>query len=121
MSVFYHEKSQTFHLTSGQISYLMKVLPNGALGQLYFGRAIRDREDFDHLLEFYSRPMTACAFEGNPYFSLEHCRLEYPSHGSTDFRHPAVELHQPWRACPPPTANRRTRRRPLPSASGTSC
>ena len=95
MSVFYHEKSQTFHLTSGQISYLMKVLPNGALGQLYFGRAIRDREDFDHLLEFYSRPMTACAFEGNPYFSLEHCRLEYPSHGSTDFRHPAVELHQP--------------------------
>ena len=95
MSVFYHEKSQTFHLTNGRISYLMKVLPNGTLGQLYFGRAIRDRENFDHLLEFASRPMSSCVFEGNPYFSLEHCRQEYPSHGSTDFRRPAVELRQP--------------------------
>ena len=95
MSVFYHEKSQTFHLTNGRISYLMKVLPNSTLGQLYFGRAIRDREDFDHLLEFASRPMSSCVFEGNPCFSLEHCRQEYPSHGSTDFRRPAVELRQP--------------------------
>ena len=95
MSVFYHEKSQTFHLTNGRISYLMKVLPNGTLGQLYFGRAIRDRENFDHLLEFASRPMSSCVFEGNPCFSLEHCRQEYPSHGSTDFRRPAVELRQP--------------------------
>ena len=95
MSVFYHEKSQTFHLTNGRISYLMRVLPNGTLGQLYFGRAIRDREDFDHLLEFASRPMSSCVFEGNPCFSLEHCRQEYPSHGSTDFRRPAVELRQP--------------------------
>ena len=95
MSVFYHEKSQTFHLTNGRISYLMKVLPNGTLGQLYFGRAIRDREDFDHLLEFASRPMSSCVFEGNPCFSLEHCRQEYPSHGSTDFRHPAVQVLQP--------------------------
>ena len=95
MSVFYHEKSQTFHLTNGRISYLMKILPNGTLGQLYFGRAIRDRENFDHLLEFASRPMSSCVFEGNPYFSLEHCRQEYPSHGSTDFRRPAVELRQP--------------------------
>ena len=95
MSVFYHEKSQTFHLTNGRISYLMRVLPNGTLGQLYFGRAIRDRGDFDHLLEFASRPMSSCVFEGNPCFSLEHCRQEYPSHGSTDFRRPAVELRQP--------------------------
>ena len=95
MSVFYHEKSQTFHLTNGRISYLMKILPNGTLGQLYFGRAIRDRENFDHLLEFASRPMSSCVFEGNPCFSLEHCRQEYPSHGSTDFRRPAVELRQP--------------------------
>ncbi len=39
--------------------------------------------------------MSSCVFEGNPYFSLEHCRQEYPSHGSTDFRRPAVELRQP--------------------------
>ena len=27
-------------------------------------------------------------------YSLEHCKQEYPSYGSTDFRHPAVELRQ---------------------------
>ena len=95
MSIFYHESTQTFHLTNGEISYLMKVLPNGALGQLYCGQAVRDRESFDHLLELRSRPMSSCVFEGNRYFSLEHCKQEYPAYGSTDFRHPAVELCQP--------------------------
>lgn len=95
MSVFYHENSKTFHLTNGQISYIMKVLPNGALGQLYFGRAIRDRENFDHLLEMKYRPMSSCVFEGNKFFSLEHIRQEYPSYGSTDYRHPAIQILQP--------------------------
>ncbi len=95
MSVFFHESTKTFHLTNGAISYLMKVLPNGALGQLYFGRAIRDREDFDHLLEMKNRPMTACVFEGDRLFSLEHCKQEYPAYGSTDYRHPAVQILQP--------------------------
>ena len=95
MSVVYHESTQTFHLTNGLISYIMKVLPNGALGQLYFGRAIRDRESFDHLLEMRRRPMTSCVFEDNGLFSLEHTRQEYPSYGSTDYRRPAVQILQP--------------------------
>ncbi len=95
MNIFYHENTKTFHLTNGQISYLMKVLPNGCLGQLYFGRALHDRENFDHLLETKHRPMTSYVFEGNKLFSLEHCKQEYPVYGSTDFRHPAIELLQP--------------------------
>ena len=95
MSIFYHENTKTFHLTNGLISYIMKILPNGALGQLYFGRAVRDCESFGHLLEMSNRPMSACVFEGNGSFSLEHCRQEYPSYGSGDFRHPAIELRQP--------------------------
>lgn len=95
MSILYHESTKTFHLTNGQISYIMKVLPNGALGQLYFGRAIRDRESFDHLLEEAHRPMTSCVFAGDGAFSLEHTRQEYPSYGSTDYRHPAVQILQP--------------------------
>lgn len=91
----YHESSKTFHLSNGKISYLMKVLPNGQMGQLYFGKAIRDCESFDHLLEMRSRPMTACVFEDDSFFSLEHIRQEYPSYGTTDFRRPAVEVRQP--------------------------
>ena len=95
MSIAYHESTKTFHLTNGQISYIMKVLPNGALGQLYFGKAIRDRESFDHLLEMKHRPMSSWVFEGNKLFSLEHTRQEDPSYGSTDYRHPAVQILQP--------------------------
>lgn len=93
--ILYHESSKTFHLTNGKISYLMKLLPNGQVGQLYFGKAIRDSENFDHLLEMHHRPMTSWVFEGDKLFSLDHTRQEYPSYGTTDFRHPAVEVLQP--------------------------
>lgn len=46
MGIIFHEETQTFHLTNGEISYIMTVLPNGHLGNLYYGKAIRDREDF---------------------------------------------------------------------------
>ena len=51
MGIIYHKETQTFHLTNGDISYILTVLPNGHLGNLYYGKAIRDREDFSHLLE----------------------------------------------------------------------
>ena len=76
MSIVYHESTKTFHLANGKISYLIKVLPNGALLQLYFGQAIRDQENFDHLLEMKHRPMSSRGFEGDKFFSLEHCRQE---------------------------------------------
>ncbi len=91
----YHESSKTFHLSNGKISYLMKLLPNDQVGQLYFGKAVHDCESFDHLLEMHHRPMTSWVFEGNNLFSLDHTRQEYPSYGTTDYRHPAIEVVQP--------------------------
>ena len=38
--------------------------------------------------------MTACVYEGNRKFSLEHLKLEYPVYGSSDYRYPAVEILQ---------------------------
>ena len=72
----------------------MCVLPNGHIGNLYFGKRIHDREDFSYLLEMKQRPMTACVYEGNRKFSLEHLKLEYPVYGSSDYRYPAVEILQ---------------------------
>ncbi len=91
----YHESTKTFHLSNGKISYLMKILPNGVVGQLYFGRAIHDQEGFDHLFERKHRPMTTWVFEGDKFFSLEHSKQEYPAYGTTDYRQPAVEVRQP--------------------------
>ena len=38
MSIIFHESSKTFHLYNNDISYIMCVLPNGHLGNLYFGK-----------------------------------------------------------------------------------
>ena len=55
MSIIFHESSKTFHLYNNNISYIMTVLPNGHLGNLYFGKRIHDREDFSYLLEMKQR------------------------------------------------------------------
>ncbi len=94
MSIVYHEGSKTFHLFNGSISYIMTVMRNGHLGQLYFGKAIRDREDVSHLLEVCERPMTSYIYENDRTFSLEHLKQEYPVFGTTDYRQPAIEVCQ---------------------------
>ena len=94
MNIVYHEGSRTFHLYNDRISYIMTIMKNGHLGQLYFGRQIRDREDFSYLLETCHRRMTSCVYENDGGFSLEHIRQEYPVFGTTDYRQPAVEIRQ---------------------------
>lgn len=94
MSIYFEQESRTFHLSNGKISYIMKVLPNDQLGQLYFGKAVAHRKSFNHLLEMVTRSMTACAFEDDDRFSLDHVKQEYPSYGTGDFRHPAVRILQ---------------------------
>lgn len=94
MAIIYNEEMQEFHLYNKNISYIIKVLENKQLGQLYFGRRIHHRESYSHLLEMAHRPMTSYVYEGDLYFSLDHIKQEYPSYGTTDFRHPAVEITQ---------------------------
>lgn len=94
MNIRFHESTKTFHLFNDHISYLMCVLENGHLGQLYYGKRIHDKEDFSYLVEKCGRPMTSYVYEGDRSFSLEHIRQEYPVYGTTDYRHPAVEILQ---------------------------
>ena len=44
MGIIFQENTGEFHLYNGQISYLMKILRNGQLGQLYFGKKSRRRK-----------------------------------------------------------------------------
>lgn len=94
MSIIFHEKTSVFHLYNEEISYIMMVLKNGHMGQLYFGKRIHDREDFSYLCENYCRAMGSYIFEGEKSLSLEHTKLEYGVYGNTDYRQPAVEVLQ---------------------------
>lgn len=94
MAIIFHEKSKEFHLYNEEISYLFQIIDNGQLGQLYYGKRLRDREDFSHLFERCSRDMAPYNFEGNCDFSLEHIRQEYPTFGNGDMRYPAYEIER---------------------------
>ena len=56
MPVIYHENTATFHLTNTRVSYLIRIMANGQPEHLYYGKRIRDREDFSHLHEETMRP-----------------------------------------------------------------
>ena len=94
MPIVYHEKSKEFHLYNKEVSYLFQIIDNGQLGQLYYGKRLRDREDFSHLFERCSRDMAPYNFEGNCDFSLEHIKQEYPTFGNGDMRYPAYEIER---------------------------
>lgn len=92
MSIQYYENSREFHLWNDQISYSFSILKNGHLGNLYFGRKLRERESFGHFLELARRDMAPCAYESDSAFSLEHIRQEYSGYGNGDMRVPAYEI-----------------------------
>lgn len=94
MNIQYESESKTFHLSNREISYIMAVLPDGHLGQLYFGKRIHHRKDFSHLVETRPRPMSSCVFPDNKSFSRAHLKQEYGVYGTSDYRSPAVEVLQ---------------------------
>jgi len=94
MSILFHEATKEFHLYNHEVSYIIQVLPNNQLGNLYFGKRIEDKETYGYLREGGYRPLATFVFEGDMNFSLQHTRQEYPSYGTTDFRYPAFEIEQ---------------------------
>lgn len=94
MHIYFNEKTKTFHMQNQWVSYIMTVLPNGHMGQLYFGKAISHREDFSYLLEMTPRAMASYIYEGDRRFSLEHIKQEYGVYGTTDYRYPALTVLQ---------------------------
>lgn len=94
MSIIFHDESKTFHLTNGTVSYLMTIMKNQQLGHLYYGKAIRDRDNFDHLLVERGAILAPCTFQGDLDFSLEVLKQEYPAYGTGDYRDPAYQIAQ---------------------------
>lgn len=95
MSILFNEQTKTFHLTNKHISYIMSVLPTGQLMQLYFGKKVHDKDDFSYLIETSARPTTTyISEEYHNKYTFTHLKQEYPVYGTSDFRHPAIEVKQ---------------------------
>lgn len=92
MPISYHHSTKTFHLFNDQISYIFKILPSHDLAQLYFGKRIHDKENFDYLLELAHRPMSPCYYQGNLNYSREHIKQEFPLAFTGDYKIPAIDV-----------------------------
>ncbi len=92
MAIKFYEESGQFHLYNDEISYIFKILKNGQLGHLYYGKKLSDIPDYGHLVEQSRRDMAACPTEEDNFFSLESVRQEYPTYGNGDVRYGAYEI-----------------------------
>ncbi|MGG5254420.1 alpha-galactosidase [Neobacillus sp. SM06] len=96
MQIHINEEKKQFHLTNGQISYIFHVMKNGQLGHLYYGKALKHRDDFSHFQRYDVPTAASChPYRDDPAFSLETVRQEYPVYGSSDFREPAISVSNP--------------------------
>ncbi|NWQ42443.1 alpha-galactosidase [Bacillus sp. EB106-08-02-XG196] len=95
MHIHVDQVNRQFHLTNGQVSYIFHVMKNGQLGHLYYGKALRHRDDFSHL-QVYDVPTGASChvYADDPAFVLETLRQEYPAYGNSDFREPAISVRK---------------------------
>ncbi len=82
-----------FHLYNNSISYIIEILSNGQMANLYFGQRVSTRGDYSYLHESLTRPHGAYYNETSA-LALEFVRQEYPSFGTGDFRQGAFQLLQ---------------------------
>lgn len=87
MPIRWDAASQELHLHNGRVSHVMRVLDNGWLGHLHFGRPLSLERTYAHL--------GPAAFRGFSNRQPDPVALEYPVTGSGDFRMPAIVVEHP--------------------------
>jgi alpha-galactosidase len=92
MPILYNEKNCEFHIYNKKISYIFTILKNNQLGHLYFGKYIKPRDSFEHLLSLRTAVLAPTLFSDDMDFSLETIKQEYPAYGKGDFRMPAYQV-----------------------------
>jgi len=94
MGILFHQETKTFHLYNKEVSYIIRIMENGQLENLYYGKAIRDREDFTHLHEEMSRPLTSVCIPEPGVLNMQCTKQEYPVYGTGDYRSYAFTVKQ---------------------------
>ena len=74
MAIRFHEKTKEFHIFNGEVSYLMRIMENGQLENLYYGKAVRDKEDFSYLHEEAMRSQMSVCIPEPGILSMQYTR-----------------------------------------------
>ena len=94
MPVIFHEQTKQFHLFNSEVSYIIRIMENGQLENLYYGKALRDREDFSHFHEELMRSQMSVCVPEPGLLSMHYTRQEYPVYGTGDYKTPAMGIRQ---------------------------
>ena len=84
MPIDWDAETHEFHLHSEQLSYVVCVLENGALGQLHVGAPLTTGRSYRHL--------APGEFRGFDNRLGDAVALEYPTEGTGDYRVPAIAV-----------------------------
>lgn len=90
----YHDSKKIFHLFNREVSYLIRIMENGQLENLYYGKAIHDREDFSHFHQEEMRSQMSVCIPEPGILSMQYTKQEYPVYGTGDYRSPALSVRQ---------------------------
>ncbi|MGG5318881.1 alpha-galactosidase [Enterococcus sp. AZ072] len=87
--ITFNKEQQVFHLSNGEISYIMKIEADNVLSHIYFGKIVTSYGDYKNY------PHRDRGFSGNVpghpdrTYSKDTLPQEFSSHGSMDYRIPA--------------------------------
>ncbi len=87
MTIDWDPETRQLHLRNDRISYVIRVLDDGSLGQTYVGGQLTGGRPYRHL--------DGAPFHGFSNRLGEPVRLEYPTQGRGDYRVPAVVVEHP--------------------------
>lgn len=96
MNILVNKNNLEFHLYNNNISYILKVLEDGTLGHIYFGKKLIPRNSYEHIIQVTAAevPVTPNCLEHRRGFCKDILPQEYPSYGNGDYREPAIVVLQ---------------------------
>lgn len=83
-----------FHLNTQNTSYLARIFPTGHLENLYYGKRIKETNDYTPLHEKFGIGYgnSVLYSKDDPTFTLDNICLEYSNNGNGDYRHSPIEV-----------------------------
>lgn len=91
LNITYNTENKTFHLQNNNISYVMKIIKDGYLVHLYWGKRVNQYNE-SNPIAFYDRGFSPNPDPDDRTFSLDTIPCEYPTYGNGDFRIPAYQV-----------------------------
>lgn len=98
MPIFHHRDTSSLLLHAADTTYVLGITEHNIPVHLYWGPSLMDASPagLDALLRTGERPFSpSLAGTSRTGVSLDILPLEYPVHGTSDYRDPALEIHQP--------------------------